>query len=54
MKNVPKVWTPPQPEDIAKFTNMKKNKNDHNCGTSMYAIAEGYDTKDNIMPSLTT
>ena len=54
IKNVAKVWIPPHPEDIARFTNMKKNRNDHNGGTSMYAMAEGYDTNDKIIPSLTT
>ena len=33
---------------------MKKNKNDHIGGQSMYAIAEGYDTNDKMIPSLTT
>ena len=54
IKNVANVWIPPQPEEIAKFTSIKKKRNDHKGGTSMYAIADGYDTKDKIIPSLTT
>ena len=51
MKKVPKVCTPPQPDDIARLTSMKKNKNDQIGGQSMQAIADGYDTNDKIIPS---
>ena len=54
MKNVPKVWTPPQPEEIARLTNMKKKRKDHIGGQSMYAIADGQDTNDRMIPSFTT
>ena len=42
------------PDDMARFTSIKKNKKDHNWGISIYAIADGYETKDKMIPSLTT
>ena len=41
MKYVAIHWMFAQPEEIARFTSIKKNKNAQSCGTSIYAIADG-------------
>ena len=52
--NPKNVWNPPHNEDIARLTNMKKNRNENKGGTSICKTAAGYEMKASPIPPFTT
>ena len=53
-RNPRNVWNPPQSEDIAKLTNMKKKRKEKRGETSICNTAAGYDMKASPIPPFTT